>query len=136
MNDRDRDLLYKLDDLFRALTHARVNITKDIIIDDFDKLLNELKSSNERFEMWIGHYGQEVFIIDQLLTDQDNNTEIKSLEINGKSLSNYLIDYYISNNANIYMASPPTVAIKINFDNDSDPYYVEYDGYNLDFDLG
>ena len=96
---------------------------KSIIVDNLDRLLNYLDSNNEIYEIWIGYYNNDNFELDKLLNGDSINA---MMDIKGATLFDYLLSY--NNNKS---------AIKIRVDNESmDTYYIEYDGYDLDFDLG
>jgi hypothetical protein len=96
---------------------------QSIIVDKLDRLLNYLDSNNEIYEIWIGYYNNDNFELDKLLNGDSINA---MMDIKGATLFDYLLSY--NNNKS---------AIKIRVDNESmDTYYIEYDGYDLDFDLG
>ncbi len=138
----NKELLNRLNSLFNAVVDLRLEIAINTAVEELDNLLNELEANSKAYEIWIGYYDMEGFDMDYAL---NNNSINAMMDINGKTLINYLLDYYKNNNNNInpyiYAPSNPTVAIKIRLEGDDlyndnmDTYYIEYDGYDLDFNL-
>jgi len=130
----NKDLLNDLDNLFNQVT--KVKLKYDIInaSNQFNDLLSQLEKDNLSYDIWLGYYGLEDFVIDRVLNNNDINAW---MDIKGDDGIDYLIQYHKDNNTRFYMPSQPTVAIQIRVDNDSmDTYYIEYDGYTLEYDLG
>jgi len=130
----NKEVLNKLNGLFNTVVDLRLEVAKNMAVEELDNLLKDLEANSEIYEIWIGYYSVESFELDELLNNDSVNA---MMDIKGETLVDFLIDYYSTNNTRFYMSTPPTVAIKIRLDNDiMDTYYIEYDGYNLDFDLG
>jgi hypothetical protein len=139
----NKELLNRLNGLFNTVSELRIEVAKTMAVEELDKLLDDLEANSKGYEIWIGYYDMDGFDMDYVL----NNDSINAMmDINGETLVNYLLDYYKNNNNSInpyiYAPSSPTVAIKIRLEGDDlyndniDTYYIEYDGYDLDFDLG
>jgi hypothetical protein len=130
----NKELLHRLNGLFNIVGELRIEVAKTMAVEELDNLLKDLEANSKAYEIWIGYYSVDSFQLDELLNNDGVNA---MMDIKGDTLIDYLIDYYSTNNTNIYTVSNSTVAIKIRVDNeDMDTYYIEYDGYHLDFDLG
>jgi hypothetical protein len=130
----NKELLHRLNGLFAIVSELRVEVAKNIAVKELSDLLNDLEANSEIYEIWIGYYSDNSFELDKLLNSDSINA---MMDIKSETLIDFLLNYYDNNETNYYMPSQPTVAIKIRVDNESmDTYYIEYDGYDLDFDLG
>jgi hypothetical protein len=135
----NKELLHRLDGLFNIASELRIEVAKSMAVEELDNLLKDLEANSKAYEIWIGYYDMDGFDMDYVLNNDSVNA---MMDINGETLVNYLLDYYKNNNTRIYAPSSPTVAIKIRLEGDDlyndniDTYYIEYDGYDLDFNLG
>jgi len=129
----NKNVLNKLNGLFDKVLELKIEVAKNIAVEDVNTLLDYLDAKNEAYEIWIGYYENDGFVLDYTLNDDG---AFALMDVNGRGLITYLLDYYDNNVSRVYIPSKPTVAIKIRIDNDAmHTYYIEYDGYNLDFDL-
>jgi len=129
----NKELLHRLNGLFGIVSELRIEVAKNIAVEELDNLLNDLEANSEVFEIWSGYYNDNGFELDKIL---NNNSINAMMDISGATLIDYLLDYYEDNEGNDYMPSQPTVALTIRVDNQSyDTYYIEYDGYSIDFNL-
>jgi hypothetical protein len=135
----NKELLHRLNGLSHTVSELRIEVAKTMAVEELDNLLKDLEANSKAYEIWIGYYDMQGFDMDYVLNNDSVNA---MMDINGETLVNYLLDYYKNNNTSIYAPSSPTVAIKIRLEGDDlyndniDTYYIEYDGYDLDFDLG
>jgi hypothetical protein len=128
MNKKDREILKSMDLSVASVIQARLEIASIFAATEADLLLDQLVEDHIDYEIIVGYYNDHGFEVDQSLDIVEFST--------GEKLVDYLIDFYSDNNATFYMPSNPTVAIKIQDSIGSQEYWIEYDGYNLDFDLG
>jgi hypothetical protein len=129
----NKNVLNKLNGLFDKVLELKIEVAKNIAVEDVNTLLDYLDAKNEAYEIWIGYYENDGFVLDYTLNDDG---AFALMDVNGRGLITYLLDYYDNNVSRVYIPSKPTVAIKIRIDNDAmHTYYIEYDGYNLNFDL-
>jgi hypothetical protein len=130
----NKELLHRLNGLFNIVSELRIEVTKTMAVEELDKLLDDLEANSKGYEIWIGYYDMQGFELDYTLNDDG---AFALMDINGNTLVDYLIYYYSNNDTRIYAPSNPTVGIEIRVDNEGmDTYYIEYDGYDLDFNLG
>lgn len=125
---KDREILTNMNLSVIAVIKARLEVAKTFASMDADLLFGQLFRDNIDYEITVGFYNDHGFEVDEPL-------DIAGFS-DGEKLVDYLLNYYSTNNATFYMPSNPTVAIKIQDSIGSLEYWIEYDGYNLDFDLG